>query len=79
MGYDEDLEKSDNPISFLTNEDALRVLIMILTMLLIIIGLPSLFSGVYENPLPAIIMLGFVTVILSILYLASKVDNLVRM
>ena len=60
----------------MTNEDALRFLITILLVLMLIIGLPSLFYNVYENPLPGIMMLGFIAVVLSIFYLATQVQKL---
>ena len=77
MSYPDDNHDTDLPGGLLSNEDVLRVLIMIISILMIIIGLPSLVSHIYDDPLPGIVLLGFTAVILSILYLASKIDNLV--
>jgi len=76
MSYPEDVSGGDRPRSHLTNEDSLRVIIMIIAMLMVVIGLPSFFSGLYETPLPAIVMLGFLAVIFSMFYIASKIENM---
>ncbi len=78
MSYDDDILPHESSKSIMTNEDSLRFLIMIITILMLIIGLPSLFSNVYENPLPGIIMLGFIAIILSIFYLGNQIQKLQR-
>jgi hypothetical protein len=50
-------------------------MIIIFSLLMVVIALPSLFSGLYEDPLPAITMFGFLAVILSMFYIASKIEQ----
>ena len=76
MDYSEDYSGGGGPGSIFLNEDALRVIIMIVTILMVVIGLPSFFSGIYEDPLPAIVMLGFLAVIFSMFYIASKLEQM---
>ncbi len=60
----------------MTNEDALRFMIAILLVLMLIIGLPSLFYNVYDNPLPSIVMLGFIAVVLTLFYLNGQLQRM---
>jgi len=76
MDYSEDYSGVDGTGSIFLNEDALRVMVMIVTILMVVIGIPSFFSGFYDDPLPVIVMLGFLAVIFSIFYLASKLEQM---
>lgn len=73
MSYDEDVAPRSRPKSVLTNDDALKLMILILSLLMIVIGLPSLFSGIYENPLPGIALFGFLAIILTLFYMTNQI------
>lgn len=78
MSYDDDdTMNTYRPRSIMTNEDALRIMVVIVTILMLIISLPYLFSEVYENPLPGIVLFGFIATILSLFYLSAQLQKMV--
>jgi uncharacterized MnhB-related membrane protein len=71
MSYDDNPPLSV-PRSMGTNDDACVILIGILSILMIVIALPSMLSQTYASPLPAILALGFTSIVLSLIYLARQ-------
>ncbi|MFW9847684.1 MAG: hypothetical protein ACFFF4_01000 [Candidatus Thorarchaeota archaeon] len=68
MTYEDDITKIPTSTTNPQTEDACFVFTIIITLLMIILGVPSLASA-YENPLPMILTLGFTALVMSILYL----------
>lgn len=76
MTYDEDITKPERQKVVMVSDDACKFLIIIITLLIVVIGLPSLFTSTYEDNLPGILALGLVALVLSILYLGMQVEKL---
>ncbi|MDF1538476.1 MAG: hypothetical protein P1Q69_06200 [Candidatus Thorarchaeota archaeon] len=76
MAYDEDIietpTSTPNPIT----ADGCLALTVIVTLLMIVVGLPSIGNYLSEGPLPGILTLGMTALVLSILYLATVIRNM---
>ncbi len=75
MAYDDDFIEDTKSREGMVSEDACKYLIVVITILMLLLALPSMISQTYENPLPGILALGLTALILSILYLASKLEK----
>ena len=75
MAYEDDIIEETKSREGMVSEDACKYLIVIITILMLLLALPSMLSQTYENPLPGILALGLTALILSILYLTSKLDK----
>ncbi|MHA2425258.1 MAG: hypothetical protein ACXAEF_10750 [Candidatus Thorarchaeota archaeon] len=74
MAYDEDIIERPATSSSLMTENFCFVFTLIVTLLMIIIGIPNFYNYINE-PIPALLTLGLTALILSILYLATVIKN----
>lgn len=74
MVYDDIIEKPPSKEN-ITSDTACKYVIVIITMLMLILGLPSILSTTYDDSLPGILALGLAALILSILYLGTIIEK----
>ncbi|MFW9910344.1 MAG: hypothetical protein ACFFEF_17450 [Candidatus Thorarchaeota archaeon] len=76
MAYEEDIPR---PRGVMISDDVCKYLVVIITLLMLLIALPSILTQTYDNPLPGIVALGFAALVLVLLYLALQIGKLTRL